>query len=106
MEKAVAYIRASDQDFSPEAQLQIIRESLGPDVTLVASFTDRAVAAGQPPPGFQEVLDYLEHHQVDALVVQHLDRLLRTASELGTLLEHLKSRGVTLHTVADSPDIT
>ena len=103
MEKTVAYIRTSDQDHGPEAQLQAIRSSLGPETTLVATFTDLAVASGSTRPGLQAALDYLEKNQVDVLVVHRLDRLSRKSSELSALVEQFKSRGVSVHTVTDSP---
>jgi DNA invertase Pin-like site-specific DNA recombinase len=103
MEKTVAYIRTSDQDHGPEAQLQAIRSSLGPETTLVATFTDLAVASGSTRPGLQAALDYLEKNQVNALVVYSCDRLTRKITELSALVEQLKSRGVTVHTVTDSP---
>jgi DNA invertase Pin-like site-specific DNA recombinase len=103
MEKTVAYIRTSDQDHGPEAQLQAIRSSLGPETTLVATFTDLAVASGSTRPGLQAALDYLEKNQVNALVVYICDRLTRKITELSALVEQLKSRGVTVHTVTDSP---
>jgi DNA invertase Pin-like site-specific DNA recombinase len=103
MEKTVAYIRTSDQDHGPEAQLQAIRSSLGPETTLVATFTDLAVASGSTRPGLQAALDYLEKNQVDVLVVYSCDRLTRKITELSALVEQLKSRGVTVHTVTDSP---
>jgi len=102
MEKTVAYIRTSDQDLSPEAQLQAIQESLGPDVTLLESFTEQSGGTGHPRPGLQAVLDYLDRHQVDVLVVHRLDRLSRKSSELSALVEQFKSRGVSVHTVTDS----
>ena len=105
MKKAIGYIRTSAPQDSPEAQLQAIRSSLGPETTLVASFTDRAVASGQPRPGLQAALDYLDQHQVDALVVYSGDRLSRSTTELSVLLERLKSRGVSLHLAAGSPSI-
>jgi DNA invertase Pin-like site-specific DNA recombinase len=105
LNKAVAYIRTSAPDQGPEAQLQAIRSSLGPETTLVATFTDLAVASGSTRPGLQAALAYLEKNQVDVLAVHRLDRLSQKTSELGALLEQLKSRGVTLRTVTDSPDI-
>jgi site-specific DNA recombinase len=102
MNKAVAYIRTSAPDHSPEAQLQAIRSSLGPETTLVATFTDLAVASGSTRPGLQAALDYLEKNQVDVLVVYRGDRLTRKISELSALLERLKAWGVSLHIAADS----
>jgi DNA invertase Pin-like site-specific DNA recombinase len=106
METAIGYLRTSDQDDGPEAQLQAIRESLGPETTLEATFTDLAVAGGQPRPGLQAALDYLEDRQVDALVVYSGDRLTRKTTELRALAAQLKSRGVSLHIAAAFPSIT
>jgi DNA invertase Pin-like site-specific DNA recombinase len=55
-------------------------------------------------PGLQDVLEYLDQHQVDALVVYSVDRLARTARELDELVERLKGRLVELRTVADFPN--
>ena len=101
--KAIGYIRTSNQDHGPEAQLQAIKASLGPETTLVKTFTDLAVASGQFRTGLQDALAYLETNQVDVLVVYSGDRLTRKITELSALVEQLKSRGVTVHTVTDSP---
>jgi DNA invertase Pin-like site-specific DNA recombinase len=69
----------------------------------VATFTDLAMASGQPRPGLQAALDYLEHHQVGVLVVYRGDRLTRKTTEVTALVEQLKSRGVSVHIVAESP---
>jgi DNA invertase Pin-like site-specific DNA recombinase len=103
MNKAIGYTRISAHNYGPEAQLRAIQASLGPETTLVKTFVDRAPAPGQPRPGLEDLLDYLEQYQVDVLVVHRLDRLSRTASELSAQLERLKSRGVTVRTVTDSP---
>jgi DNA invertase Pin-like site-specific DNA recombinase len=102
MEKAVVYIRTSAPDHSPEAQLQAIQASLGPEVTPVATFTDLAVASGSTRPGLQAALNYLEKNQVDVLGVYSGDRLTRKINELSELLERLKAWGVSLHIAADS----
>ena len=105
MEKTVAYIRTSDQGHGPEAQLQAIRSSLGPETTLVKTFTDLAVASGEFRTGLQDALAYLETNQVDVLVVYSGDRLSRKGSELRALVAQLNSRGVSLHLAAASPSI-
>jgi DNA invertase Pin-like site-specific DNA recombinase len=101
--KAIGYIRTSNQDHGPEAQLQALRSSLGPETTLVKTFTDLAVASGQFRTGLQDALAYLETNQVDVLVVYSGDRLTRKITELRALLERLNSRGVSLHIATYPP---
>jgi DNA invertase Pin-like site-specific DNA recombinase len=105
MRKAVGYTRISAQNYGSEAQLQAIQESLGPETTLVDTFSDQANGSGSSRPGLQDLLEYLEQRQVDALVIYNGDRLTRSIDELSALLEQLKSRGISVRTIADSLDI-
>lgn len=57
-------------------------------------------------PGYQRLLELIEHKQVDVVVVLRIDRLLRRLTELEDLIELSERTGVRIATVEGDFDLT
>ena len=91
--KAVAYVRVStdkqaDEGVSLEAQQEKVRAYAALyDLELVEVIVDAGESAKSlDRPGLQRALQMIKRRQVSALVVVKLDRLTRSVSDLGTLV--------------------
>jgi DNA invertase Pin-like site-specific DNA recombinase len=53
-----------------------------------------------PRPGFEQLLQLMQGRQIDAVVVWHVDRLLRKMTDLERVIELVETSGVRLVTVS------
>lgn len=102
MTRAIAYVRVStdkqaDHGVSLEAQqAKLSAYASLYDLELVETVVDSGVSAKTlDRPGLQRALGMLARGEADALVVVKLDRLTRSVSDLGVLVEkHFKTAGL------------
>lgn len=75
---------------------------------VVVTFTDNDVSASstKPRPAFERMLAAAERGDIDVIVVQVLDRLLRKMSELERVVELVERTGVKLHLVSGDLDLS
>ena len=85
MEIVVLYARSAISQEQVDRQFRMMQESLDPEVNVVGCCSD--VGSGMDPllSGLQQALDSLQKGEVEALVVQSVDRLSRSVQELARL---------------------
>ena len=96
MRRVLLYARTSAGDGNLDRQFQALEASLEAGDQVDGSYADWGPATADPPPGLVEALDHLAQGNVDALLVQRLDRLARSPEELERIQAMLQDRGVTL----------
>jgi DNA invertase Pin-like site-specific DNA recombinase len=93
----IGYCRVSTEDQNPELQLAALKRSGCKRI-----FTDKASGATAKRLQLKKCLDSLASG--DVLTVWKLDRLGRSLSDLITLLDDLKARGVVFRSLTESID--
>lgn len=84
-------------------KLQAYAEAMGFD--LIATIEDAGESAKNlRRPGLREVMERMESHEVDGVVVVKLDRLSRSLKDLGTLIDNYFKNGWSLLSVQDHID--
>jgi DNA invertase Pin-like site-specific DNA recombinase len=75
---------------------------------IVVTFTDNDVSASssKPRPAFERMLAAAERGDIDVIVVQVLDRLLRKMGELERVVELVERTGVKVHLVSGDLDLS
>lgn len=75
---------------------------------VVVTFTDNDVSASsaKPRPAFERMLAAAERGDIDVILVQVLDRLLRKMNELERVVELVERTGVKVHLVAGDLDLS
>lgn len=109
--RAVGYVRVStdqqaDLGVSLDAQSAKVRAMA---VVQGAELLDVIVDAGESAkslsrPGMKRLMQLVDAHGVDTVIIAKLDRLTRSVSDLAELLKRFEKRGVSLVSVADSLD--
>lgn len=81
-----------------EAECRRVAESRGFEVIDKLVDNNKSASTGKRP-AYEELLRRIQSHQVDAVVVYRLDRLLRRLTDLESLIELLERSGTVLVTV-------
>ncbi len=84
MKNAVLYARATNLS-DVDRQFQTMQEFLDPGANVVGRYSDLGFGRESQRPGLQEALERLQEGDVDALVVQSLDRLGRAVKDVALL---------------------
>ena len=85
MKNVVLYARSAMSQEQVARQLQIMQASLNPEANVVGSYSDVCSRLDSQRPGLQQALDCLQKGEAEALMVQSVDRLSRSAQELARL---------------------
>jgi len=109
--KALAYIRVSTDK---QADLGVSLEAQGEKVRAMAvvqgvELCEVIIDAGESAkslnrPGMTRLLELVESHAVEVVIIAKLDRLTRSVADLAELLKRFERRGVSLVSVVDSLD--
>ncbi len=85
MKNVVLYARSAISQEQVGRQFQMMQESLDPEGNVVGCYSD--LGSGMDPlrSGLQQALDSLQKGEAEALMVQSVDRLSRSAQELARL---------------------
>lgn len=100
MAKVVIYARVSTQGQDYQRQLNDLREyARKMEYTIVREFTEKisgakAVAERQ---ALTELLDFVDQHKVDKVLIYECSRLSRRAVDFLTVIEYLNQRKVSLY---------
>ncbi len=90
MKKVVLYARSATSQEEVDRQFQMIQESLDPCTNVVGRYSDVGSGMDSHRPGLQQALDRLQKGESEALVVQSLDRLTRSARDLLRLVSKFR----------------
>jgi len=111
--KALAYIRVSTDK---QADLGVSLEAQGEKVRAMAvvqgvELCEVIIDAGESAkslnrPGMTRLLELVESHAVEVVIIAKLDRLTRSVADLAELLKRFERRGVSLVSVVDSLDMS
>ena len=110
MTRTVAYLRVSTTDQAEEGvSLEAQRRKVQTyaelyDLDLVEIVEDIASAKTIDRPGLREALEYLDRGEAEALIIAKLDRLTRSVTDLGALVEQYFAAKVALLSVAEQVD--
>ena len=85
MKKVVLYARSATSQEEVDRQFQIMQEFLDPEANVVGCYSDVGSGMDSPRPGLQQALESLQKGEAEALLVQSIDRLSRSAAELARL---------------------
>jgi site-specific DNA recombinase len=106
--RAIGYVRASTggQGITLEAQAEKIRQLAQlREMDLLDVIVDGGQSGKDTDrPGLQRLLALADGRCVDVIVIAKLDRLARSVSDLNTLVQRFRKRGVALVSVAESLD--
>ncbi len=86
MKNVVLYARSAISQEQVDRQFQMMQESLDPEATVVGCYSDVGSGMDSHRLGLQQALDCLQKGEADALLVQSIDRLSRSAEELARLV--------------------
>jgi DNA invertase Pin-like site-specific DNA recombinase len=110
MKRLIGYCRVSTARQSesgvslPAQQSKIEAMAVVQGGSLVDIIVDAESAKSLNRPGMARLLDMVDRREVDAVIVNKLDRLTRNVRDLGALLEKFERRGVALVSVDESLD--
>ena len=108
MSRAVLYARVSSKDqevegFSIPAQIKFLQEYAGKKgYTVVKVFTDAETAKKAGRSQFNEMLNFIEQHDVQHLLVEKTDRLLRNMSDYVLIKRLISSSDISVHLCKES----
>ncbi len=85
MKNVVLYARSAISQEQVGQQFQMMQESLDPEANVVGCYSDVGSGMDSPRPGLQQALESLQKGEAEALLVQSIDRLSRSAAELARL---------------------
>ena len=85
MKNVVLYARSAISQEQVGRQFQMMQESLDPEANVVGWYSDVGSRMDSPRPGLQQALESLQKGEAEALLVQSIDRLSRSAQELARL---------------------
>ncbi len=85
MKNVVLYARSAISQEQVDRQFRMMQESLDPEANVVGSYSDVCSGLNSQRPGLQQALDCLQKGEAEALMVQSIDRLSRSAQELARL---------------------
>ena len=75
-------------------------------VTRLLSDNDTSASGTKVRPGYRQLLQLVDDHEVDVVVVWHVDRLVRRLADLEDVIERCEKAGVRLATVSGDVDLT
>lgn len=78
----------------------------GIQVTVTITDNDVSASSGKARPGYTRLLAMIERGEIDAVVVSHVDRLLRKLAELEHLIELCEKHDVAVITVSGDLDLS
>ncbi len=90
MKNVVLYARSAMSQEQVDRQLQMMQESLGPEANVVGCCSDVGSGMDSHRPGLQQALDRLQKGDAEALLVQSVDRLSRSARDLVRLVSKFR----------------
>jgi site-specific DNA recombinase len=109
--RAIGYIRVStDRQSEHGVSLDAQAEKIRAMATVQGSdLVDIIVDGGESGkslqrPGMDRLLELVEARRIDTVIVAKLDRLTRSVTDLGELLERFQRKGVSLCSVSESLD--
>ena len=85
MKNVVLYARSATSQEEVDRQFQMMQQSLDPEGNVVGCYSDVSSGMDSHRHGLQQALDCLQKGEAEALVVQSIDRLSRSAQELARL---------------------
>ncbi len=85
MKNVVLYARSATSQEEVDRQFQMMQESLDPEANVVGCYSDVGSGMDSHRLGLQQALDRLQKGEAEALLVQSIDRLSRSAQELARL---------------------
>ena len=85
MKNVVLYARSAISQEQVGQQFQMMQESLDPEANVVGCCSDVGSGMDSHRPELQQALDRLQKGDAEALLVQSVDRLSRSAQELARL---------------------
>jgi DNA invertase Pin-like site-specific DNA recombinase len=106
--RAVAYIRASTdkQSITLEAQeLKIRQMAAVKDAEIIDVIIEAESGKSLERPGMTRLLEMVDLHEVDMVIVAKLDRITRSLSDIEELLKRFRKNNVALVSVADNIDL-
>ncbi len=85
MKNVVLYARSATSQEEVDRQFQIMQEFLDPEANVVGCYSDVGSGMDSHRLGLQQALERLRKGEAEALLVQSIDRLSRSAQELARL---------------------
>ena len=85
MKNVVLYARSATSQEEVDLQFQMMQESLDPEANVVGCYSDVGSGIDSHRLGLQQALERLQKGEAEALLVQSVDRLSRSAQELARL---------------------
>lgn len=82
-----------------ETACRELATNLGLQVARVFTDNDISAYSGKPRPGFEAMIDYIEHSEVHHIPAWHIDRLYRRVAELNRITSLVRDHTITIQTV-------
>ncbi len=90
MKYVVLYARSATSQEQVDRQFQMMQKSLNPEATVVGCYSDVGSGMDSQRLGLQQALDRLKKGKAEALLVQSVDRLSRSARDLVRLVSKFR----------------